>query len=88
MVDEHDFKKLSLRSFPKLDSGESSESGFWRKYQVACVLCSFEVSLHFYYVQFPITVKHDAPVSNLHFSPSSPHDYAVTSGPRVSQPFP
>lgn len=33
-VDQHSFKKLSLRKFPKLDKKESSEGSFWKKYQV------------------------------------------------------
>lgn len=34
-------------------------------------------------VQFPITVKESAVITSVFFSPSSPHDFAVTSGPRV-----
>ena len=34
-------------------------------------------------LQFPIVVKEQAPVTSIHFSATSPHDFAVTSGSRV-----
>lgn len=33
-VDQHSFKKLALKKFPKLGKRESSEGAFWNKYQV------------------------------------------------------
>ena len=32
--DQHSFKKLSLRRFPKPERRESGEDKFWRKFQV------------------------------------------------------
>ena len=40
--------------------------------------------LSYNFVQFPVVVKEQAPVSSIHFSATSPHDFAVTSGSRVS----
>ncbi len=40
IVDEHDFKRLSLITLPKLDKKENTETGFWRKYQVSALLTS------------------------------------------------
>lgn len=39
-LDQHYFKKLALKKFPKLDKRESSESTFWNKYQVITELAS------------------------------------------------
>ena len=34
MEDQHDFKKLSLRRFPKPDKRKGEEEKFWNKFQV------------------------------------------------------
>ena len=87
--DQHSFKKLSLRRFPKPERRESGEEKFWKKFQVGwlgrrgdqskqrtvLMLCTRS--------QFPIVVKESAAVASVHFSGSVPHDFAVTSGSRV-----
>lgn len=44
--DQHSFKKLYLKRFPKLDKRESSEGSFWKKYQVGLLelRCAFSIT--------------------------------------------
>ena len=38
----------------------------------------------FRFLQFPIVSKEAGAVTNIHFSPAEPHDFAVTAGSKVS----
>ncbi|RSH78670.1 uncharacterized protein EHS24_002399 [Apiotrichum porosum] len=40
-------------------------------------------SRHFHSFRHPLFIKHAAPVTHIHFSPTKPHRYAVTSSTRV-----
>lgn len=60
-----EYKKLSIKKFPRLPDRKTSEARYWSKFKS------------------PILIKEYASVTAIHFSQTTPYDFAVTSSTRV-----
>lgn len=85
-----DYQKVEVRKFPKIAKRQTADTRYWKKFSVRNVFCvlwvffsSFALTSTFN-LQFPIVVKEFGAVSHVDFCAKDTHDFAVTSGSRVS----
>ena len=82
-----EFHKVEIQRFPRIAKRQTADTRYWKKFSVSNVdslLFRLRFLTYKLNMQFPIVVKEFGAVSHVDFCAKETHDFAVTSGSRVS----